>query len=96
MTKFERITTAIEQISENWNREVVVACFESAPFKGTFDEFLKNCTPCGGNWGGLLLSGINKLYPEVYDAIPDNMGVNAFGLLIHTLILLGVDFPEDE
>lgn len=96
MIKYKRITTAVKQVSENWNEEVITACFESTPFKGTFDKFLDNCISCGGNLNGLLLSGIEKLYPEVYNAIPDDMGENAYEMLIYTLILLGIDVPEDE
>ena len=40
----------------------------------TTDDFLSNhCYACGGNWGAMLLTGIKALYPDVYDAIPDNM-----------------------
>ena len=62
--------------------------------KMSMDEFLSHCTPCGGNWGGLLLSGINELFPEVYKVIPDNMGINAFGVLCELLRLLGINTNE--
>lgn len=61
-------------------------------FNGNFEKLLTHCTPCGGNWGGLLLSGIKQLWPDVYEAIPDNMGKSAFVDLVHLLSLLGVDF----
>ena len=61
----------------------------------TMNEFLSHCTACGGNWGGMLLSGINKLYPEVYDAIPDEMGYNAFVCICTILNMLGVTTQED-
>lgn len=56
----------------------------------TNKEFLSHCTACGGNWGGMLLTGIRELYPAVYDAIPDNMGFNAWGCLCTVLSLLSV------
>ena len=90
MTKYEEIKFAYEEISKHWGEEVVIACFEATPFNDTFSHFLDHCTACGGNWGGMLLSGIRELYPEVYDDIPDRMGVYAWQLLLHTLILLGV------
>ena len=57
----------------------------------SFKDFLNECSCCGGNWGGMLLTGIHELYPEVWDAIPDKMGVFAFRDICATLILLGVD-----
>ena len=44
----------------------------------TIDDFLKHCTACGGDWGRMLLTGIYKLYPEVYNAIPDALHGQAF------------------
>ena len=58
--------------------------------KMTQDEFLNHCTACGGNWGGMLLTGIHKLYPEVWDLIPDKMGVFAWRCLCDTLELLNI------
>ena len=61
----------------------------------TMGEFLDHCVACGGNWGGMLLSGIKALYPEVYDAIPDQMGANAFGCICTILEMLGVTTQDD-
>lgn len=55
------------------------------------NAFLKHCTPMGGNWGGMLLSGVKELWPEVWDAVPDNMGHNAFAGILCTLELCGVN-----
>lgn len=60
------------------------------------DEFLSHCTACGGNWGGMFLSGIKELYPGVYEAIPEQMGRNAFFVICAVLNLLQVDFTEEE
>jgi hypothetical protein len=27
-------------------------------------EFFNNCTACGGNWCGMILTGIRKLFPH--------------------------------
>jgi hypothetical protein len=61
----------------------------------TMSEFLDHCIACGGNWGGMLLSGIKELYPDVYDAIPDEMGFNAFGCICTILNMLGVTTQEE-
>lgn len=53
------------------------------------DNFLNYCTPCGGNWGGLLLSGLKELYPTIWELIPDNMGIFGFAALCGIVTLLG-------
>jgi hypothetical protein len=60
----------------------------------TGDEFLSHCTACGGNWGGMLLTGIKELYPEVWEVISNSMGKNAFFVICAILDLLQVDFSE--
>lgn len=37
----------------------------------TFNEFMENCTSCGGNWTAMLISGIKKVAPKVYMQMPD-------------------------
>ena len=37
----------------------------------TFDAFIKACEPQGGDWTSMMLSGIRKFAPEVYEALPD-------------------------
>lgn len=58
-------------------------------------EFLDHCIACGGDWGQMLLTGIHALFPEVYDAIPDDMGLFAWGALCITLRACGVT-PDEE
>jgi hypothetical protein len=53
------------------------------------ENFLSFCTPCGGNWGGMLLSGLKELYPTIWELIPENMGVFGFGALCDVISLLG-------
>ncbi len=77
---------------ENVIREIK----NSPKYNGSFNSFLDNCYACGGNWGGMLLTGIKKLYPNVYDAIPDDMGTFAWKCIVSVLYLLGVDFDEEN
>ena len=96
---YEDIIEAQKSIVEVWGEageKVVVACLYAKPFNDNFPQFLKHCDACGGNWGGMLLTGIKRLYPAVWDAIPDDMGVFAWNALCNTLLLLGVFVIEDE
>lgn len=97
MITFENIIEAQDYLVENWGEDgknVILACFHEKPFNDSFKNFLSYCTACGGNWGGMLLTGINKLYPKVYEAIPDNMGCFAWVRICDVLLLLGVDTTE--
>lgn len=97
MTRKEEITKAIETLYEDWGEDgkaVVAACIIVNPLHMSFHDFLKECVACGGNWGGMLLSGIKRLRPEVWDAIPEKMGYNAWVDICSVLSLLSVDFEE--
>lgn len=83
-------TTLIKDWREDAKR-VIDECAKVIPFNGDSKAFLDYCYCCGGDWGAMLLTGIKKLYPEVWDAIPNNMGVFAFVDLCNVLILCGVD-----
>ena len=61
----------------------------------TSDKFLDNCMTCGGDWGGMLLTGIKHFYPEVYEAIPDSMGKYAWQGICTVLNLLSIKFEEE-
>ena len=82
--------TSQEFIVDKWGsqgKQVVDICERiNAPVM-TADEFLNHCFACGGNWVGMLLTGIKALYPEVYDAIPGKMGRYAWDCLCETLVL---------
>ena len=97
MVTFEMISNATHDVLTAWGEDgknVIEACAKATPFNGTFKEFLTHCTCCGGNWGGMLLTGIKKLYPDVWEAIPDEMGALAWQGLCSTLVLCGVDTSE--
>lgn len=56
----------------------------------TKSEFLSHCHSCGGNWAAMHLSGINALYPEVYQAIPDDSRAIVWRCLGAVLSLLKI------
>lgn len=97
MITYEMIQQSKEQLVFHWNeagKRVIEETAKVSPFNGGSKEFLDHCTACGGNWAGMLLTGIRKLYPTVWDAIPDNMGTNPFACICYVLILCGVDTSE--
>lgn len=94
MITYQMIKDAQEEIATYWGEQgirVIEMCAKVTPFNGDSKAFLENCTACGGNWGGMLLTGIRRLYPDVWDYIPDDMGTHAFACICSTLILCGVD-----
>lgn len=97
MITYEMIQDAHRQIVTTWGdqgKKVIEECAKVTPFNASSAEFLKHCTACGGNWGGMLLSGVRKLYPAVWEVIPDDMGCFAWTGICSTLILCGVDTSE--
>ena len=96
MIKPADLKQAIDFVSECWGEEVVEKALNAKTQRMPIKEFLTHCTACGGNWGGMLLTGIRELAPEVWDAIPDDMGVYAFTVICNTLMLLGVDTSDEE
>lgn len=90
----ENLEKAKAAIIENWGedgKKVVEVCQSVTPFGGKFAEFLRHCVACGGEWERMFLTGIKSLYPEVYDAIPNEMGENSFILICYVLQLCGVE-----
>lgn len=87
---------AIMVVKKEWGDNVLAMTCLVKKTPMTFGQFLDHCTVCGGNWSGMLLTGIRRLWPEVWDVIPDNMGRNSYITLCNLLILLGVDISEEE
>lgn len=83
-----------EFVAELWGDYVLTVIDRQDTMPMHMDDFLIHCTPCGGNWGRMLLSGINALYPEVYEAIPDDMGLFAWGCICRVITLLGIQTEE--
>lgn len=91
MITAEMISEAKAQIATYWNEDVIAECAKHESLNMDCKEFLNHCIACGGNWGGMLLSGLKVLRPSVWDIIPDDMGIQAWGCICSTLILCGVD-----
>lgn len=86
--------------------KLIIACWKEAglavvllakalyPCNGTImpmSKFLTNCTNCGNNWSATLLTGIKKLFIDVYKVIPIDMGFASVNVLYEVLKLLGID-----
>ena len=99
---YDEIKEAQDNLVRWWGEDgkrVIEAIFnytdDNINWRGTsVNEFFQVCTACGGNWGGMLLSGIKELFPSVWDAIPQNMGTHAWECICYTLMLLGIDTKE--
>lgn len=96
MTTYEEAITTLETA---WGTNFVKACikFSAPPMK--IDDFLNHCFLCGGNWGGMFLTGIKELYPKIYSLIPEKLGKNgndAFVNICYLLTLLNVDWRKEE
>lgn len=98
MITYKMITNAQSLLVDQWGKQgerVIEECAKVHPFNNGSGTFLNHCTTCGGNWGGMLLTGLKKLYPTVWEAIPDDMGCFAWHCLCSVLILCGVDTSSD-
>ena len=68
-----------------------IDCQNAEPM--TMSSFIGDCHTYGGDWGALLLSGVEALYPEVYEAIPEDMGHFAWRCICTVVELLNIK-PE--
>lgn len=99
MITYDNIIDAQWTLVKNWEesgKRVIEETASATPFDGSFKDFLSHCTACGGNWGGMLLSGIRELWPKVYHAIPDDMGIYAFACICSVLLLCNVDTTSED
>lgn len=97
MITYKMINDAQEQLISRWGeagQTVIEEAAKVVPFNGNSKDFLGHCIARGNNWNGMLLTGIHKLYPTVWEAIPDDMGVNPFDSICSVLVLCGVDISE--
>ena len=97
MINYKDIIDAQEMLVKHWGiygEQVIAETVRAERKPMTFEQFLDNCTACGGNWCGMLLTGIDKLWPNVGNTIPDKMGAQAWGCLCSVLMLCGVDTSE--
>ena len=91
---YEDIIDAQNFLVKYWGEDgkrVIVEAQKATKCNISFKRFLDICTPCGGNLVGMILSGIRELWPDVWDAIPDDMGPFELHCLCLTLNLCGVD-----
>ena len=85
-----------ELIKSEWGENILAIIDNQDKVNMTMKDFVsKHCTQCGGNWGGMLLTGINNLWPKVYDAIPNDMGIFAFSCICSVCELLGIINEEE-
>lgn len=93
MFTYDEIKENMDILVEDWGEDgkrVIELAFEN-PLHISYKMFLDHCVAMGGNWGGMLLSGLKELRPEIWDAIPDDMGHRAFIAICATIQLLGID-----
>lgn len=97
MMTYNDYKEVMETLAKDWGEdgEKVVALALHNPVNISFDNFLMHCVCCGGDWGAMLLSGVKHYRPEVYDAIPEHMGVYAFKDILLVLSLLGVSTKKE-
>lgn len=61
-------------------------------------EFISKCTACGGNWVAMLLTGIERVFPNDYESVVKEVenigfgdgGVPAFAYICEWLTAHGV------
>lgn len=97
MNSYEVIKGAKNTLIEYWGndgKKVIEECARVTPFNGPMKNFLEHCICCGGNWTRVLLSGIETLFPSVYDAIPNHMNSAAFICICAVILLCGVNYNE--
>ena len=97
MINYKDIIDAQEMLVKHWGihgEQVIAETVRTERKPMTFEQFLDNCTACGGNWCGMLLTGSDKLWPNVGNGIRAQMGAQAWGCLCSVLMLCGVDTSE--
>ena len=58
-------------------------------------EFLNNCVACGGNLAAMIMSGIHRCFPELYESMPDDK-VYDLSELMQITEDCGVNWEEDQ
>ena len=99
MTKAQDILEAQKLVVDNWHEageKIIETLHVTSPLNITLDEFLQDCTACGGNWGGMLLTGIKRKNLKVWELIPENMGSHAWECICATLTLMGVEWNKEN
>lgn len=82
-------------LNDDW-KQVVEKCREiKKPYGETFEHFLDNvCVGEECDFMGLqgkMLYGIGKLFPQVREVMPKNLGIFGFERTVYTCLLCGID-----
>lgn len=88
------IATLVSDVLVQWGESgnnIINAAFNDHS-KITFSEFMSECKGCDGDWVAIILSGMERVYPEVYSSLPPIFGQEALDGLTKILILCGVEF----
>ena len=88
------IANLVSDVLVAWGKsgnDIINAAFNDHS-KITFSEFMCSCSGCNGNWVDIIISGIDKTYPEVYSTLPENLGPDSLEILTKVLILCGDEF----
>ena len=90
--------TEEELVIANWGEDGVRVCEIAATIEKldcNMSDFTKKyCIMQGGDWGAWFLTGIREVSKELWDAIPNDMGVYAFYTICNVLRLIGVRTEE--
>lgn len=96
----EKQQAAYDRIGSEWGYDVALQILNlkskiGSKFEMPFSIFVhEHCTASGGDWVGMILTGIHDLSPRLYDTLPSSLGEDgnhAFANLIALLNLMGVD-----
>lgn len=97
MITYTNIENAKDLLIDEWGADgvkVIQATKKVKKFDGTFNEFLDDCTACGGNFTAMYLTGLEKLYPSVVEVIPDYLGKDVFSCICAVMVLCGIDIGK--
>lgn len=82
-------------LAQAWDKQTADSIFalihDTPRYEISFLDFCRNdCTACGGNWGGMLLTGIKHKWPQIWETIPEDLGLFGWSCLCIILEELGV------
>lgn len=84
------ILASMMTLSKEWGENIVAAILRAHKYDITQKQFVKFCDINHPDNALAILSGIEAIWPDVYNAIPACMGAHAFENLCLVLELLGV------
>lgn len=85
------VSDVLVELGESGN-DIINAAFNDHS-KIAFSEFMCACSGCNGDWVEIVISGIERLYPEVFSVLPTSLlKQGSLEILTKVLILCGVEF----